>query len=81
MRDFWKYLDSDPKICHGQLRFANTRIMVYQVLDALAQGATEQELLDSYPTLSREHLRAAIAFGAEAARDETFRPLSDKKAS
>jgi uncharacterized protein (DUF433 family) len=81
VRDFWKYLDSDPKICHGQLRFANTRIMVYQVLEALTQGATEQELLDSYSTLSREHLCAAIAFGAEAARNETFLPLSDKKAS
>ncbi len=81
MQDFWKYLDSDPKVCHGQLRFAGTRIMVYQILDALAEGATEQELLDAYPTLSREHLRAAIAFGAEAARDETFLPLAGKKAS
>ena len=81
MRDFWKYLDSDSKVCHGQLCFKNTRIMVYQILDALAEGSTEEELLKAYPTLTREHLRAAIAFGADVARHESFLPLADGRTS
>ena len=55
--------------------------MVYQVLDALAEGTSEQELLNAYPTLSRDHIRAAIAFGADVARDETFLPLASGQKS
>ena len=77
MPDFWKYLDSDPATCHGQLRFKGTRIMVYQVLDALAEGTTQDEIVEAYPSLTIEHLRAAIAYGADAARDESFVFLSD----
>ena len=77
MRDFWNYLKSDAKICHGQLCFRDTRIMVYQVLEALSEDATEESLLAAYPTLTHEHIRAAIAYGAEVAREETFLPLGD----
>jgi uncharacterized protein (DUF433 family) len=77
IHDFWSYLDSDSRVCHGQLCFKGTRIMVYQILDALAEGAKEDELLAVYPTLTREHLRAAIAFGADVARHESFLPLAD----
>ena len=78
MRDYWKYLDSDPKVCHGQLRFKGTRVMVYLVLDALAEGATEEEVLTAYPTITRDHIRAAIAYVAQVARDETFLPSDSR---
>jgi uncharacterized protein (DUF433 family) len=79
--DFWAHLQVDPKICHGQLCFRGTRVMVYQVLDALAEGTSEKELLKAYPTLSTDHIRAAIAFSAEVARDETFLPLASGRKS
>ena len=81
MRDYWNYLDSDPKVCHGQLCFRGTRVMVYLILEALAEGATAEEVLEAYPTITREHLRAAIAYGAWVAREETFLPLVDEQAS
>ena len=81
MQDFWKYLDSDPNHCHGQLRFRGTRVMVYLVLDALAEGATEEEVLASYPTLTSDHIKAAIAYGARAAREDTYLPLVDEQTS
>ncbi len=77
MLDFWKYLDSDPKTCHGQLRFKGTRMMVYLVLDALAEGASEDEILTAYPTLTIDQIRAAIAYGAHVAKVETFLPFGD----
>jgi len=81
MRDFWKYLDADPEICHGQLRFRGTRVMVHLVLDALSEGATQDEVLAAYPTLNIDHIRAAMAYGAHVAEEEIFLPFSDLQAS
>lgn len=60
----------DPKICHGQAVVKGTRIMVSVVLDLLATGMTEKQIVADYPTLTTEGIRAAAAYGAELARDE-----------
>lgn len=60
----------DPSICHGQATVRGTRIMVSIVLDCLAAGMTEAEIIDEYPTLDVVGIRAAAAHGAELARDE-----------
>jgi uncharacterized protein (DUF433 family) len=60
----------DPRICHGQAVVRGTRVMVSVVLDALADGLTETEIMAEYPTLTVEGIRAAAAYGAELARDE-----------
>lgn len=60
----------DPKVCHGQAVVRGTRIMVSVILDALADGMTEDEILAEYPTLTADGIRAAAAYGAELARDE-----------
>jgi uncharacterized protein (DUF433 family) len=60
----------DPAICHGQAVVAGTRVPVSVVLDALAGGLTEAEIITEYPTLDVDGIRAAAADGAELARDE-----------
>ncbi len=60
----------DPQVCHGQATVRGTRILVSIVLDALADGMTEAEILAEFPTLTAEGIRAAAAYGAELARDE-----------
>jgi uncharacterized protein (DUF433 family) len=60
----------DPQVCHGQATVRGTRILVSIILDALADGMTETEILAEYPTLTAEGIRAAAAYGAELARDE-----------
>lgn len=60
----------DPTVCHGQAVIKGTRIMASVVLDCLAAGMTEREILDDYPTLTVDGIRAAAAHGAELARDE-----------
>lgn len=57
-------------VCHGQATIKGTRIMVSVILDCLAAGMTEQQILDDYPTLTVNGVRAAAAHGAELARDE-----------
>jgi uncharacterized protein (DUF433 family) len=66
------YISVDPHICHGQACIRGTRILVSVVLDCLGGGMTEQEILDAYPTLTVEGIRAAAAYGAALAREEVL---------
>ncbi len=67
----WQALISvDPNVCHGQACVAGTRIQVSVVLDNLAAGVPEQEILASYPRLTSEGIHACIAYAAELAREE-----------
>lgn len=59
----------DPLVCHGKACIKGTRIMVSVVLDNLAEGVTENEILKSYPSLSFEDIKAAIAYAAELSRE------------
>lgn len=65
MIEWREYLTSDPKTLHGQLRAKGTRVMVTVILDSLAEGATNEQILASYPTLKPEHINAAVAFRSE----------------
>jgi uncharacterized protein (DUF433 family) len=60
---------SDPSICHGKVCIKGTRIMVSVVLDNLAAGISNAEILKSYPSLSELDLKAAISYAAELARE------------
>lgn len=60
----------DPSICHGQATVRGSRVMVSIILDCLAAGMTEAEIIGEYPTLDVDGIRAAAAHGAELARDE-----------
>jgi uncharacterized protein (DUF433 family) len=62
------YITTDPSVCHGQACIKGTRIPVSVVLDNLAAGLSEAEILQSYPTLSAEAIRAALAYATERAR-------------
>ena len=59
----------DPKVCGGKPCIRGTRIWVSLILDFLADGMTERELLAEYPQLAHEDVLAAIAYGAEASRE------------
>ena len=54
-------------VCHGKVCITGTRIMVTVILDNLAEGISEAEILKSYPTLKSEDVRAAIQYASELA--------------
>jgi uncharacterized protein (DUF433 family) len=60
----------DPKICAGETVFRGTRVLLRAVLADLADGASIQQVLGDFPSLTEEQVRAAIAFAAAAARDD-----------
>ncbi len=51
----------DPQIAHGRACIKGTRIMVTVILDNLAAGIEEREILVNYPSLDSEDIRAALA--------------------
>ena len=59
----------DPRICGGKPCIKGTRVWVSLVLDFLADGTSEAELLADYPQLTHEDVLAAIAYGAEMTRE------------
>jgi uncharacterized protein (DUF433 family) len=59
----------DPEICGGKPCIRGTRIWVSLVLDLLADGMTEAEVLAEYSQLAHEDILAAIAYGAEMSRE------------
>jgi uncharacterized protein (DUF433 family) len=70
--DWRDYVTVDPNVCHGQACVAGTRIPVSVVLDNLAAGVSEQEVLVSYPRLSLEAIHACIAYASDLAREEVI---------
>ena len=58
----------DPTICGGRAHIRGTRVRVSDILDMLASGVRESEILADYPYLTEADLRAALAFAAAPAR-------------
>ena len=59
----------DPKICFGKPCIKGTRIWVSLILDYLAAGETVEGVIKAYPQLTVDDVRAAMAYGAEVARE------------
>lgn len=57
-----------PEIRSGKPCIIGTRITVYDVLEYLAAGMTEAEILKDFPTLRPEHIKATLAFAAQRER-------------
>jgi uncharacterized protein (DUF433 family) len=70
--DWREHISVDPAVCHGQACIRGTRILVSVVLDNLAAGETEETILRSYPTLSPDSIRAAIAYAADLSRERVI---------
>jgi uncharacterized protein (DUF433 family) len=60
----------DPAIMMGKPVIRGTRITVELILRKLAEGASEAELLEDYPHLGTEDIRAAVAYGAASVAHE-----------
>jgi uncharacterized protein (DUF433 family) len=67
--DWRERITVDPLVCHGKACIKGTRIMVSVILDNLAEGVEETEILKSYPSLRSEDIKATIAYAAELSRE------------
>ena len=69
MNPLLQRISIDPGVCFGKPCIRGTRIWVSLILDFLANGMSIEEILREYPQLTEEDVRAAIAYGAEMARE------------
>ena len=70
----------DPARCGGKPCIRGHRIWVSLIVDMIAAGDSEEEILDAYPGIDREDIRACLAYASEMAR-ERFVPIELEKAS
>jgi len=68
---------SDPTVMMGKPVVAGTRITVELILEKLAAGETVEQILDAHPRLTREAIRAALAFAKEALRADVIYPVDE----
>lgn len=73
--DWRKYIVSDPEILSGRPVVRGTRLAVDFLLGLFASGWTEDKILDNYPQLTSDALRAVFGFAAETLGEEEFHTL------
>jgi uncharacterized protein (DUF433 family) len=71
---------ADKNICGGEAVLKGTRVTLRTLLASLADGDEIATILRDYPSLTEEHVRAAIAFAADSARDDLPVPAIPKVA-
>lgn len=64
-----KYIVADPQIAHGKPTFVGTRVMVWQVLEMLAAGETQKHIVEAFPSLSEEHIKAALEYASSLTKE------------
>ena len=73
--DWHPYITADPTVLGGKPVARGTRLAVDFILGLFAAGWTTQQIIENYPDLTPESLRAVFAFAAESLGDETLYPL------
>jgi uncharacterized protein (DUF433 family) len=69
-------IEIDPNVMMGKPIIRGTRIAVELILRKLSEGATETDLLDGYPRLTREDIQAAMRYAADALAHEEIGVVS-----
>jgi uncharacterized protein (DUF433 family) len=74
VKDYRQIITIEPDKMSGKPCIGGLRITVYDVLDYLASGMTEAEILADFPDLTTEDIRACLAFAADHERRLTSLP-------
>ena len=70
MEDLSSRIVVDPEILSGKPVIKGTRIPVYLIIELLANGLTEKEILKQYPTLKKEDIKAALLYASRCVENE-----------
>ena len=74
--DWSERIVTDAGICGGRPRIKGTRMSVEFLLGLKAAGWSEEQILDNYPHLTRDDLKAVFAYAQSILEDESFVPLA-----
>jgi len=65
-------IEINQNICHGKPVIKDTRVLVSNILSDLAAGCSYKEIIDNYPNITENDIKAALEFGSELAQFETI---------
>lgn len=65
----------NPEICHGKPTIRNTRYTVDLILDLLSAGMNESEIIEDYPTLEPNDIKACLSFASQLAKVKTVQRI------
>ena len=68
--DYLAHIIRDPIICGGEPVIRGTRVTLRTVPASLAEGASVDEILGDFPTLTAEDVRAVVAFAAASSEED-----------
>ena len=68
--NYEQHVSRDPGVCGGEPVVKGTRVTLRTVLASLAEGASTEEILTDFPTLTSSDVRAIIAFAAASAEED-----------
>jgi uncharacterized protein (DUF433 family) len=68
--NFADHFQRDPELYGGETVLKGTRVTLRTVLVSLAEGGSFEQSLEDYPSLTQDHLRAAVAFAAASAQED-----------
>ncbi len=71
-----KYIEVNPRVMMGKPVIKGTRLTVELILESLSAGESTDNLLTSYPRLTKEAISAALAFAADALKGEKTYPVA-----
>ena len=66
-------ITSKANVCGGRPCIRGTRIEIAVILDSLAEGMTEPEIMDHYPQLTKDDIHAALAHAADLAHESVWK--------
>ena len=74
--NFSERIEVNPKILMGKPVIKGTRISVELILEKLAANETEENILQAHPHITKEDIKAALAFTAQALNGENIYPIA-----
>jgi uncharacterized protein (DUF433 family) len=75
-----KHIEQNPAVMLGKPVIRGTRITVENILERLGAGESAEDILESYPNLTREAIQAALTYAAEVLGGEVVYSASDEAA-
>lgn len=75
MSQILKRITIDPEICFGKPTIRGLRYPVEMLLDLLSSGMTHSQILEDYPDLEEEDIKATLAFAAKLAKVDSLNTI------
>ncbi len=77
-KDVIRRIVVDPKVMVGKPVIKGTRIPVYEIIHRVAQGWTFEDIIEDYPRITKEDIKAALMYASELVEGEDVFPVIEK---